>query len=156
MTSHAVKALTALAIAAGLGLAACGGPATGAAAPPAATTKGSVPGMPGMSMPDTGAGMPQSGQTSSAATTSAKPVSGTAIDIQNFAFSPASLSVKMGTTVTWTNKDTDAHTATAKDGTFHSTPLNTGQSYSFTFTKPGTYSYYCTIHPFMVATVVVS
>jgi plastocyanin len=156
MTSRAAKALAALAIAAGLGLAACGGPSTSAAAPPAATTKGSVPGMPGMSMPDSAAGTPQSGQASGAAAAPAKPVSGTAIDIQNFAFSPTSLSIKAGTKVTWTNKDTDAHTATAKDGTFHSEPLNTGQSYSFTFTKPGTYSYYCTIHPFMVATVVVS
>ena len=131
---------------------ACGSPATTAAP----TTTGSVPGMvpsgggattmPPMSMPDSAT----SGSAAQA------PVSATAVAIDNFAFAPAAITVKVGTTVTWTNKDQDAHTVTAQDRSFSSAPLNTGATYQFTFTKPGTYAYLCTIHPFMTATVVVT
>ncbi|WP_269856096.1 plastocyanin/azurin family copper-binding protein [Streptomyces sp. RPT161] len=78
--------------------------------------------------------------------------------IQNFAFAPTSLKVKTGTTVTWTNKDSDAHTVTSSGsgGPLHSAPLTTGATYRYTFTKAGTYAYFCTIHPFMTATVVVT
>ena len=78
--------------------------------------------------------------------------------IKNFAFAPAALTVKAGTTVTWTNQDADAHTVTSKDGggPLASAALNTGQTYSYTFAKPGTYAYLCTIHPFMTATVTVT
>jgi plastocyanin len=62
---------------------------------------------------------------------------------------PAIVTVKVGTTVTWTNRDQDAHTATAMSGGFHSPTLNTGQSYQYTFTTPGRFEYLCTIHPFM-------
>ena len=88
----------------------------------------------------------------------AAPVAGNAVAISGFAFSPASLTVKAGTTVTWTNKDSDAHTVTSQGtgGPLGSAALSTGQSYSFTFTKPGTYAYLCTIHPFMTATVTVT
>jgi len=101
--------------------------------------------MPGMSMPP------------SSAVTGA-PVAGNAVAIKNFAFSPAVLKVKAGTTVTWTNNDTDAHTVTSSGsgGPLHSAPLTTGATYSYTFTKPGTYAYFCTIHPFMTATVEVT
>ena len=60
--------------------------------------------------------------------------------------------------MTWTNQDSDAHTVTSQHdgGPLGSTALNTGQSYSYTFAKPGTYSYLCTIHPFMTATVTVT
>ncbi|HEY4019856.1 MAG TPA: cupredoxin family copper-binding protein [Pseudonocardiaceae bacterium] len=139
-----------LTAAAGLAVA-CGGPATTAAP---ASTSDSVPGMvpsgggitsmPGMSMPAT---------TGSAAQA---PVSAHAVTIEGFAFAPAAITVKVGTTVTWTNKDQDAHTVTAQDRSFSSTPLNTGATYQFTFTKPGTHAYLCTIHPFMTATVVVT
>lgn len=86
------------------------------------------------------------------------PVGGNAVSISGFAFAPASLTVKAGTTVTWTNKDSDAHTVTSQGsgGPLGSAALSTGQSYSYTFTKPGTYSYLCTIHPFMTATVTVT
>lgn len=86
------------------------------------------------------------------------PVAGSAVTIQNFAFAPTSLKVKAGTTVTWTNKDTDAHTVTSSGsgGPLHSAPLTTGATYRYTFTKAGTYAYLCTIHPFMTATVVVT
>jgi plastocyanin len=86
------------------------------------------------------------------------PVAGDAVAIKNFAFSPAVLKVKAGTTVTWTNQDTDAHTVTStgSGGPLKSTALATRATYRYTFTKPGTYAYLCTIHPFMTATVEVS
>ncbi|MER6124267.1 plastocyanin/azurin family copper-binding protein [Streptomyces sp. NPDC001795] len=88
----------------------------------------------------------------------AAPVAGDAVAIKNFAFSPATLKIKAGTKVTWSNQDTDAHTVTSAGpgGPLHSAALNTHATYSYTFTKPGTYSYLCTIHPFMTATVEVT
>lgn len=80
-----------------------------------------------------------------------------AVTIQNFAFSPASLTVSPGTTVTWTNKDSTAHTVTIDSGSGpNSGQIQPGQSYSFTFQQSGTYAYHCSIHPQMKATVVVS
>jgi plastocyanin len=76
-----------------------------------------------------------------------------AITIASFAFSPSSLSVPVGATVTVTNKDNVAHTWTAKSGAFDSGPLAPGASYSFTFTQPGTYDYFCRIHSFMTGSV---
>jgi plastocyanin len=73
----------------------------------------------------------------------------------SFAFSPKTLTVKVGTKVTWTNQDQVGHTATADQGAFNSGILSTGNSFSFTFTKVGTYSYHCNIHHFMMATIVV-
>lgn len=81
--------------------------------------------------------------------------SGNSITIASFSFSPQNLTVKVGTKVTWTNNDGVAHTVTADKGAFNSGPLSNGQSFSFTFTKAGTYSYHCTIHPKMVATIIV-
>lgn len=86
----------------------------------------------------------------------AAPVATNAVTIKGFAFSPASITVKAGTSVTWTNQDQDAHTVTSTSNAFGSKALNTGASYTYTFTKPGTYNYLCTIHPFMTATVVVT
>ncbi|WP_052287615.1 cupredoxin family copper-binding protein [Streptomyces sp. 769] len=88
----------------------------------------------------------------------AVPVTGNVVAIKNFAFSPATLKVKAGTTVTWTNQDTDAHTVTSagSGGPLHSAALATHATYSYTFTKPGTYAYLCTIHPFMTGTVEVA
>lgn len=104
--------------------------------------------------------MPSMGMSASSATTGAPvaPVAGNTVSIKNFAFSPAVLKVKVGTTVTWTNRDTDAHTVTsaASGGPLKSAALATGASYSYTFTRPGTYAYLCTIHPFMTATVEVT
>ncbi len=86
------------------------------------------------------------------------PVAGSAVAIKNFAFAPATLKVKAGTTVTWTNQDTDAHTVTSagSGGPLHSAALATHATYSHRFTQPGTYHYLCTIHPFMTATVEVT
>jgi len=77
------------------------------------------------------------------------------VTIVNFTFNPGSLTINAGRTVTWTNKDSVPHTATSKDGAFDSGNLNQGQSFSFTFDKPGTYDYICTYHPYMVGTIVV-
>ena len=86
----------------------------------------------------------------------AKPVAADAIAIHNFAFGPQIVTVKLGTTVHWTNQDSEAHTVTSDTGTFNSPVLQPGADYSFRFTKPGAYSYHCTIHPFMTGKVVVS
>jgi len=77
--------------------------------------------------------------------------------IKNFAFAPATVTVAVGSTVTWTNDDQDAHTVTSNDGgPLRSAVLQTGGTYRYTFTRPGRYVYLCTIHPFMTATVVVT
>lgn len=82
----------------------------------------------------------------------------TAIAIQNFAFAPASTTVKVGTTVTWTNQDSASHNVVETDGQAgpQSSTLANGQSYSFTFAKAGTYHYHCSFHPSMTGTVTVT
>jgi plastocyanin len=94
-----------------------------------------------------------------ASTTAPAAAGGTdAIAISNFAFSPATLTVKPGTTVTWTNQDGVAHTIASDAGSpvaFTSDSLANGASYRFTFTQPGTYAYHCSIHPSMKGTIVV-
>jgi plastocyanin len=77
------------------------------------------------------------------------------IDVKNFMFAPTSMAVKAGATVTWINMDQEPHTVMSSDGLFRSGALDTGDSFSFKFDKPGTYQYVCTIHPRMVGTVVV-
>ncbi len=80
---------------------------------------------------------------------------GQAISIDNFMFSPMTVTVPVGATVTWTNNDDIPHTVRAVDGAFHSRPLDSGDSFSFAFTKPGVYAYFCSIHPKMVGKVIV-
>lgn len=87
--------------------------------------------------------------------TTAPTSTGNSVSIKNFAFSPVSLTVKVGTKVSWTNNDSVTHTVTADKGAFNSGPLTPGSTFSFTFTKAGTYSYHCNIHPSMMATIVV-
>jgi amicyanin len=77
------------------------------------------------------------------------------ITIDNFTFSPPEITVAAGTTVTWTNDDDIPHTVRATDGSFHSKAMDTADSYSFTFAKPGVYSYFCSLHPKMVGKVIV-
>ncbi len=77
------------------------------------------------------------------------------VKIDNFSFSPASLEVKAGTTVTWTNSDDIPHTVVSNDKFFKSKVLDTDQKFSFIFDKPGTYPYFCSLHPKMTAKVVV-
>lgn len=153
-------------------LSACGGPhGTGSARaslepspgtslpgqPGASGTAGS-PSMPGMPMPSTAPSTAAPSSGPAAPTGSAPAATGDAVAIKNFAFAPAALTVKAGTTVTWTNQDSDAHTVTStgSGGPLNSKALSTGGTFSHTFTEPGTYSYLCTIHPFMTATVTVT
>jgi plastocyanin len=77
------------------------------------------------------------------------------VTIQNMSFSPASLTVVMGTTVTWTNKDNITHTVTADDASFDSGSIAPGSSYSRTFSTKGSFPYHCKIHPMMMAIVIV-
>jgi len=78
-----------------------------------------------------------------------------AIRIDNFNFTPPTLVVAPGTTVTWTNADDEAHTVREKDGKFKSAALDTDDTFSQTFTAPGEYEYFCSIHPYMTAKIVV-
>jgi plastocyanin len=91
-----------------------------------------------------------------AAASGDKAGSGAAIKIDNFSFGPAAVTVPVGTTVTWTNNDDVPHVVTSDDNKmFKSKALDTDDHFSFTFTKSGTYNYYCAIHPKMVAKIVV-
>ncbi|HLX51190.1 MAG TPA: cupredoxin family copper-binding protein [Streptosporangiaceae bacterium] len=104
-------------------------------------------------MPSSMPGMPSPAPAGQGA---AAPVASNAVTIHNFAFGPQAVTVKVGTTVHWVNHDTEAHTVTSNTGAFGSPVLQPGHGYSYTFTKPGSYSYHCTIHPFMTGKVVVS
>jgi plastocyanin len=75
--------------------------------------------------------------------------------IENFTFAPARLTVKAGTTVTWRNEDDIPHTVTSATRLFKSKALDTDDSFSFTFTEPGSYEYFCSLHPRMTGTIVV-
>jgi amicyanin len=80
----------------------------------------------------------------------------TTVSIDNFTFTPPTVTVKAGTTVTWSNKDDIPHGIASANGAFtKSKALDTDDSYSFTFTTPGTYQYFCYIHPHMTGTIVV-
>ncbi len=80
---------------------------------------------------------------------------GVQIKIDNFTFAPMEVTVKVGTPITWINSDDIPHTVVSLDNAFKSKTLDTDEQFSFTPTKPGTYSYYCSIHPKMTAKVVV-
>jgi plastocyanin len=83
--------------------------------------------------------------------------SASSVTIQNMTFTPASISVKKGTIVTWKNNDNLAHTVTADSGKGpNSSTVSPGDTYSFTFTKVGTFKYHCSIHPDMHGTVTVT
>ena len=77
------------------------------------------------------------------------------VTIDNFVFEPERLTVKAGTTVTWINRDDIPHTVVAKDRLFKSKVMDTDESYSFTFSTPGEYAYFCSLHPHMTGTIVV-
>ena len=77
------------------------------------------------------------------------------VSIEGFAFSPATTTVQVGDSVTWTNADATAHTATAGDGSFDTESIGPGESSTITFDTAGTYAYVCSIHPTMAGTVVV-
>ena len=77
------------------------------------------------------------------------------VQIDNFTFTPATLTVAAGTTVTWKNEDDSPHRIGDKNGTFKSAALDTDDSFSHTFATPGEYPYICTIRPYMVGKIIV-
>lgn len=91
-----------------------------------------------------------------ASTSASRKVQAQQIEIRNFAFAPATLTVPAGTRVVWTNHDEEPHVITSAGSLFASSKgLDTGDSYAVAFSKPGTYAYYCSIHPMMVGTIIV-
>ena len=78
------------------------------------------------------------------------------IDLKAFMFAPTALTVAAGTAVSWKNLDPEPHTVASIDGAFRSGALDQGDSFTFTFAKPGTYRYVCSIHPQMTGTIVVT
>ena len=78
-----------------------------------------------------------------------------AVKIDNFVFGPQTITVPVGATVTWTNVDDIPHTAVSTDGVFKSKVMDTDEKFSYRFTKAGTYSYYCSVHPKMTGKIVV-
>ena len=95
------------------------------------------------------------GQSKTAAAQDPKPAAEAKVKIDNFSFSPQTITVAAGTTVRWTNGDDIPHTVVSDEKTFKSKVLDTDQEFTFTFDKPGTYSYFCSIHPHMTGKVVV-
>jgi plastocyanin len=81
--------------------------------------------------------------------------SATEVRVDNFSFGPETLTVPVNSTVTWVNKDDVPHVIASTDGLFKSKALDTDDKYSFAFSKAGTYSYYCSIHPKMAGKIVV-
>jgi plastocyanin len=77
------------------------------------------------------------------------------VKIDNFTFAPDRLTIKAGTTVTWINEDDIPHTVASSTRLFKSKPLDTEDAYAFTFTTPGVFKYFCSLHPHMTGTIVV-
>lgn len=139
------RLLALLLLGAALAVAACGSSGASAAASAAASVAA-----PSVTAPSESA--------SAASSAGASPASsagggGNAVTIKDFSFAPGTLSVAVGTTVTWTNQDSTSHTVTADDGSFDSKPIANGATFTQTFTKAGTFAYHCSIHPSMTATV---
>ena len=85
----------------------------------------------------------------------AAPPTTAGVQIGNFTFKAPVTTVKVGTTVTWTNADDIPHTVVSRDGVFKSRVLDTGDHFAFTFAKPGQFGYFCSLHPHMTGTIVV-
>ena len=85
----------------------------------------------------------------------AAPADPSQVTVQNFSFQPGTLTVKAGTTVTWVNHDDEPHTVNENNKTFKSGALDTDGKFSYKFTSPGTYSYFCSIHPRMKGQIIV-
>ena len=94
-------------------------------------------------------------QGATAGETPATETPATVVVAKEFMFSPATLTIAAGTTVTWSNRDEEPHTVVSETGLFRSPALDTNQSFSFRFDAPGTYRFVCSIHPQMTGTVVV-
>ncbi len=117
------------------------------------------------SSPDTAATTPPTTEASQAAATTTAPPSDEAaqvsevseVSIESFLFGPADLTVSVGDTIRWTNNEAGIpHDTTADDGLWESATLRPGDQFEFTFNEPGTYTYFCSIHPDMRATITVT
>jgi plastocyanin len=139
------RIITGLALISALALAACS--SSGGSSGGATTNPGTTPAPAASSTSGAGGSAGAGGQPSA---------SGTQVTITGFAFAPATVTVKVGSTVTWTNDDSASHTVTADDGSFDSGGFAKGATFSHTFTKPGTYPYHCTFHGSMQGTVTVT
>jgi plastocyanin len=95
------------------------------------------------------------GGASSARANDQTPAATAEVKIDNFSFAPQTLTVAVGTTVTWTNRDDIPHTVVSTDGVFKSKVRDTDEKFSYTFSKPGTYPYFCSVHPKMTGKIVV-
>ena len=102
----------------------------------------------------TGVGTITVGQKNNLASAQQKPET-TEVKIDNFSFGPATLTAPVGTTITWSNRDDIPHTVVSTDGVFKSKVLDTDEKFSFTFSKSGTYPYFCSIHPKMTGKIIV-
>jgi plastocyanin len=85
----------------------------------------------------------------------APPGEAPSIEIRQHQYRPSALTVEVGSTVTWVNHDEDIHTVTSSDEVFTSRGIDTDETFSHTFTKSGTYQYFCRLHPLMTATIIV-
>ena len=110
-----------------------------------------TPQSPGTEAPETSPGLPvsPSGTTSSPTSVTIE------LEIANFAFSPETITVAMGTTVTWYNNDSAPHTVTTREPLFNSGRLSRNETFSYVFEQRGTFEYYCSIHPYMAGKVIV-
>jgi plastocyanin len=98
----------------------------------------------------------QAGAVIAVMSTTAATTAGNAIVIRNFAFEPATLTIVAGNKVSWTNRDEEPHQVVSAGAQFPASPaLDTDDNYATVFTKPGTYTYFCSIHPHMVGTIIV-
>jgi plastocyanin len=95
-----------------------------------------------------------SGATANGASADKQAASEAVVTIDNFTFTPADITVQAGTTVRWTNRDDIPHSVVSDDKVFKSKALDTDEQFSYTFNKPGTYRYFCGLHPKMTAKVV--
>ena len=95
------------------------------------------------------------GRAKSFGVTPAEEKPATEVKIDNFSFSPNTVTVPAGSTVRWTNRDDIPHNVVSDDKSFKSKVMDTDEAFSYTFSKPGTYSYFCSIHPKMTGTIVV-
>ena len=102
-----------------------------------------------------GGGAPPATATASASSGSAPAGGGSTVEIMNFMFMPGSLTVPVGTTVTWKFDDSTDHTVIADDNSFASSPMANGQTFTHTFSSAGTVAYHCSIHPFMKGRIIV-
>ena len=151
-------AVGATALAAAMALGACGSStaarAVATSAPPAAMAATTVPA--GTTAPAAMAATTAPAAATATSASAAASAAPAAVTVADFAFAPATLTVKAGTAVVWTNKDAFAHSVRSADGAFGEQPLKAGQTATVTFAKPGTYAYLCGIHNSMTGTVVVT